>query len=176
MAISKEKWLEVQGFYEAGLSLAKITEKTGVDRSTISKKAKNQQWEKSKNADYIKAKELIVERKSTLTVENQQLLNCADIVADDNIRRKNLVFGGMELLAQNANKYVENNKVQNTVSTKMGVDVVETEFQSKNYLEMANTYEKLGKSMGVVEDKASVQIANQNVQEKVNDIKIVVEG
>jgi len=75
LAINKVQWEKAKGYYEAGLSLSEIKEKTGIDRSTISKKAKNQQWKHGANADYIDAKVLIAEKKST---ENQQMLNIAN--------------------------------------------------------------------------------------------------
>jgi transcriptional regulator with XRE-family HTH domain len=42
MAYSIEQWQKAQTLFEAGLSLSKIAEKTGIDKSSISKKAKIQ--------------------------------------------------------------------------------------------------------------------------------------
>ena len=97
MAYSEKQWLDAEGYFKAGLSLAQIQDKTGIARSTVSKMAKKQQWKQGANVEYIEAKEIIAVKKST---ENQHLLNIADEVADDNIRRKNLIYGNAEKLAR----------------------------------------------------------------------------
>ena len=103
MAHSKELWDKAQGYYESGLSLAMIKERTGIDRSAVSRKAKAQQWQQGENADYIEAKELIAEKKAT---KKQQSLMCADEIADENIRRKNLGYGITEKILNNIDKSV----------------------------------------------------------------------
>ena len=113
---------------------------------------------------------------TTLSKESECLVNAFDKEVNEKTRRAGLVFGGMEKLAQLTNKHVTNNKAQKVVTGKFGSDVVETELQSSDLKNLSDTYEKLGKSLGVIETTPSVQIANQNVQEKANDIKIVVEG
>lgn len=118
----------------------------------------------------------VVAIKRELSAESEYQSECFDKEVNDKLRRSGLVFGGMEKLAQLTNKHVDNNKAQKVVTGKFGADVVETELQSSDLKNLSDTYEKLGKSLGVIETNPSVQIANQNVQEKVNDIKIVVEG
>ena len=100
MAISKTQWDKARGYYEAGLSLADIKERTGIDRSTISKKAKNQQWQHGANTDYIEAKELIADKKST---KNQQVLNIADEIAEEKIRHKKIIYDNATKLADKLN-------------------------------------------------------------------------
>jgi len=170
MAISKEKWLEVQGYYEAGLSLAKIKDKTGVDRSTISKKAKNQQWQHGRNTDYIEAKELIVEKKST---ENQHLLNCADIVADDNIRRKNLIFGNAELMASKVPDILES-FTKKDKDEETGEVTSEFLMPSKDFKELAEANDKLSITLGVNDRHANskVEVNTQNNNHSNSEISI----
>lgn len=94
MAISQELWLKAKTLYETNqYSLAQISEKTGIDKSTISKKAKIQQWSSVENLDYIESKAIISKKKSTL---NQQQINILDEVADEQLRRQNLVFNASE--------------------------------------------------------------------------------
>ena len=166
MAISKEKWLEVQGFYEAGLSLAEIKDRTGVDRSTISKKAKNQQWQHRKNADYIEARELIVEKKST---ENQHLLNCADVIAEENIRNRNLVFGASAIVLKKVTDLATKGKAQKVVTIGQGMgmsspEIVEHDLQAKDYKDIQDTIDKASITLGVNErfSTAKVEVNNQN--------------
>jgi predicted DNA-binding protein YlxM (UPF0122 family) len=104
MAYSETQWLNARGYFEAGLSLSQIQEKTGIARSSISKKSKSEQWQQGKNLDYIEAKELIVEKKAT---ENQHLLNIADEVAEDKIRHKRLIFGNAEKIANKLNTMID---------------------------------------------------------------------
>ena len=96
MAYSNEQWERAKAYYEAGLSLSKIKDKTGIARNTISQRAKKEQWEHSANADYIEAKEVIAVKKGTIS---EQAVLVLDEVADENIRRKNLVYGNAEKLA-----------------------------------------------------------------------------
>lgn len=97
MAYSKDQWQKAKDFFESGqFSLSQISDKTGIDKSSISKKSKIQQWISGRNADYIEAKELIAVKKST---ENQQTVELLDEIATDNIRHKNLINSNAELLA-----------------------------------------------------------------------------
>lgn len=97
MAISKEIWDKARTLYESGqFSLSEIATKTGINKSSISKKAKNQQWKSGEHSDYIEAKELIVEKKSTIsTVE----INTLDEVAEERIRYKKLINDNATKLA-----------------------------------------------------------------------------
>jgi len=100
MAYTKEQWERAKGYYEGGLSLSKITDKVGIARNTISQRAKREQWEHGKNTEYIEAREIVAEKKGTILEQSgQSVLNIADEIADDNIRRKNLIYGNAEKLA-----------------------------------------------------------------------------
>lgn len=48
MAISKELWQKAKTLFEIGKSLTDIAEVTGINKSSISKRAKNENWEKGK--------------------------------------------------------------------------------------------------------------------------------
>lgn len=88
MAISKETWDKARTYFESGkYSLSQIEEKTGINKTSISKKAKIQQWQKGSKADYIEAKELIVEKKSTL---KQYEINTLDEIVEE--RTKHLIY------------------------------------------------------------------------------------
>ena len=94
MAISQDKWDKARTLFESGkLSLSEIATQTGIDKSSISKKAKIQQWSSVENSDYIDAKVLIYEKKSTLPIEK---INTLDDIANNIIRRKNLVYNASE--------------------------------------------------------------------------------
>lgn len=48
MAIDKDVWLKAKALFEIGKSLTDIAEATGIDKSSISKRAKSKSWEKGK--------------------------------------------------------------------------------------------------------------------------------
>lgn len=169
MAYSKELWEKARGYYEAGLSLSKINDKTGIDRSAISKKAKIQQWQQGKNADYIEAKEIIAVKKST---ENQQSLMCADEIADDNIRRKNLVNGLTEKILNNIDKSVSQKIiVKNEDGTEKEEDMLLDSKSAKEYIE---AIDKASLTLGVNQRHSSQQI-NVQTNTQVNNNNIEVE-
>ena len=75
MAISQDKWEKAKTLFESGkLSLSEISKQTGIDKSSISKKAKIQQWSSVENSDYIDAKVLIATKKSTRLMMLQMIL------------------------------------------------------------------------------------------------------
>jgi len=79
MAIDKKVWDQAKQLFEYGKSLSEIQTKTGINRSSISKKAKAEKWQKStanstlveKEVDTIIKQKEINSEKSTL---NQQQL------------------------------------------------------------------------------------------------------
>jgi len=105
MAFSNEQWGRAKGYYEAGLSLSKIKEKTGIARNTISQRAKKEQWEQGRNTDYVEAKEIIASKKGT---EKEQSIVCADEVADEKIRHKKLINDNATKLAGKISDMADN--------------------------------------------------------------------
>lgn len=94
MAYSAEQWERTQALFESGqYSLSEISDKTGIDKSQISRKSKIQQWESGRNADYIEAKVKIATKKAT---ENTTTLQVLDDIADEAIRHKRLVYSIQE--------------------------------------------------------------------------------
>lgn len=104
MAYSQEQWDRAKGYYEAGLSLSKITDKTTIARNTISQRAKREQWEHGKNTDYIEAKEIIATKKGAIS---EQSIVCADEVADEKIRYKRLINDNATKLANKINSFTD---------------------------------------------------------------------
>ena len=74
MAISPEIWETARIQFELGDSLDKIAKKTGINKSTISKKSKAQKWEKGVKSTLINEEvtntimsKMIAKKKSTFT-------------------------------------------------------------------------------------------------------------
>ena len=66
MTINADTWQQAKAMFEGGSSLSKIADKTGIDRSTVSKKAKCQVWQKAKNKQLIADDVKLALDKSTL--------------------------------------------------------------------------------------------------------------
>jgi hypothetical protein len=66
MAINRNKWQQAKAMFEGGSSLSEIAGKTDIERSTISKKAKCQGWQKAKNEKLIADDVKLALDKSTL--------------------------------------------------------------------------------------------------------------
>jgi transcriptional regulator with XRE-family HTH domain len=172
MAISKELWEKARTLYETNqYSLAQISEKTGIDKSTISKKAKIQQWSNVENLDYIEAKTVLAVKKSTL---NQQKINTLDDVSDEVIRRKNLVFGALEKAAKRTSQMLDDNVTYEKLNSGNGVQNLEPRELNMQDLELASkTLTNVGKSLGVIEVKPDVAIQNNNITNQIEDEIII---
>ena len=84
MAYTENQWEKAKGYYEAGMSLSQIKDKTNIARNTISQRAKKEQWEHGKNADYIEAKIKVETKKGTILEQSGAVaLNIADDIAID---------------------------------------------------------------------------------------------
>lgn len=172
MAYSETQWQQARGYYEAGLTLSKIKEKTGIARNTVSKRAKKEQWEHGANTEYVEAREIVNSQKGTILQEKGTVfLNALDEIADDNIRRKELVFGGMENLVKRTNQLIESNQVVDKVNAGMGVQNFEPRPLVMSDMKLASeTLTNIGKAFGVIDDKPQVAIQNNNNQENSVDI------
>lgn len=84
MAYTESQWEKAKAYYEAGMSLSQIKDKTNIARNTISQRAKREQWEHSKNSDYIEAKIKVETQKGTILEQSGTVaLNIADDIALD---------------------------------------------------------------------------------------------
>lgn len=152
MAISQDKWDKARTLFETGkFSLSEISKQTGINKSSISKKAKIQQWSSVENSDYIEAKVLISDKKSTLTVEK---INTLDDVANEIIKHRHLFQTSALRNQQKANEILE-----------MTEDMKDIESHAR--ITKTNKETVLGKDPETV-------INNANVQEN-KTIQIVVE-
>lgn len=154
MAISQDKWDKARTLFETGkLSLSEISKQTGIDKSSISKKAKIQQWSSVENSDYIEAKVLIAERKSTLPMEK---INILDDVATDEIRRRKLVLGNAEKLAQ---------KIE---------AMTDEVFEAKDIKDLVDANDKLSITLGVNQRHANSQVTvnNTNATQVNNNLSV----
>ena len=81
MAYDKKDWDVVQAFFESGLSLSEITERKEVkikDRSSISKKAKQEGWTKAK-IQHLVEKEIQAKQSLSEVEEEKSTLNSTQV-------------------------------------------------------------------------------------------------
>jgi hypothetical protein len=72
-----EQWAKAKALFETGKSLNDISTETGIDRSTVSKRAKNEGWEKGKFQQLIADGARVAEVISTLDSTAQEVVTKA---------------------------------------------------------------------------------------------------
>lgn len=123
MAISQEIWNKAKALFEQGLSLSEIELETEIKRSSISKKAKQENWNKSINQQLKADIKAIDNQKSTLdakintTVEKLSKLSDFEItILDEQIYNetgiKSLLFSTANLSLIRKNQMLTKNTKQ----------------------------------------------------------------
>lgn len=108
MAYTENQWEKAKGYYEAGMSLSQIKDKTNIARNTISQRAKKEQWEHGKNVDYIEAKIKVETKKGTILEQSGAVaLNIADDIAIDKAKSLLLFQNSALKNQQKANEILE---------------------------------------------------------------------
>ena len=123
MAISQEKWDKAKALFEQGLSLSQIELETQINKTSISKKAKQEEWKKSKNQQLKHEIIEIDKEKSTLdakintTVEKLSKLSDFEITMLDEMIQdetgvKSLLFSTANLSLIRKNQLLTKNTKQ----------------------------------------------------------------
>ena len=123
MAISQDKWDKAKALFEQGLSLSQIELETQINKTSISKKAKQEEWQKSKNQQLKHEIIEIDKEKSTLdakintTVEKLSKLSDFEItILDEMIQDetgvKSLLFSTANLSLIRKNQLLTKNSKQ----------------------------------------------------------------
>lgn len=123
MAIDKEIWNKAKALFEQGLSLSQIELETNINKTSISKQAKKENWEKAKIQQLKADIKAIDKEKSTLdakintTVEKLSKLSDFDItILDEQIQdetgRKSLLFSTANLSLIRKNQMLTKNTKQ----------------------------------------------------------------
>lgn len=108
MAYTESQWEKAKAYYEAGMSLSQIKDKTNIARNTISQRAKREQWEHSKNSDYIEAKIKVETQKGTILEQSGTVaLNIADDIALDRAKSITLFQNSALKNQKKANELLE---------------------------------------------------------------------
>ena len=75
MAIKQAIWAEAKVLFEGGKSLNQIEAATGINRTSVGKKAKKEGWEKGKNLQLILDDVRVQTEKSTLNLQQENFHN-----------------------------------------------------------------------------------------------------
>ena len=160
MAIKKEIWDKARILFEQGKALNDIAKELGINKGSISRKSKQEEWTKNSElatlvndevTNIIKGNE-IATQKATLSNPELQLHN-REVV--DQLRKKDLVHGNAEKFLGQLNKLS---------------DSVDNGMEMKAIIEANH---KAGQTLGVVEQFApKTEITQQTVQ-SVTEVKII---
>ncbi len=115
MAIKKEIWDKAKVLFELGKSLNEIESATGINRTSVGKKAKKEGWEKAKNlqlkhdiAEFEKEKSTLDDKKSTLVEKVAKLSDFEITILDDVVtsefKMKSLLFSTQTLAVVRSNQ------------------------------------------------------------------------
>lgn len=108
MAYTESQWEKAKAYYEAGMSLSQIKDKINIARNTISQRAKREQWEHSKNSEYIEAKIKVETQKGTILEQSGTVaLNIADDIALDKAKSITLFQNSALKNQKKANELLE---------------------------------------------------------------------
>lgn len=101
--ITKEQWHKAREYFEHGLSLKEISDKTGITRGAISKKSKAEEWDKESPKKQLLSQAVEVEMAKETLKKHPVSIEVHNELVDDATRRANLVYGNAEKLAQKLN-------------------------------------------------------------------------
>jgi len=148
--IAKEIWDKARLLFEHGKPLNDIAKEMGINKGSISRKSKQEEWTKNSElatlvsddvANIIKGNE-IATQKATLATDELRLHNRE---VQDQLRRKNLVFG----LAEKALGHIDD-ALSKTVKDEKGEDTKQlVEHGSKDIKEYVEAIDKASITLNI---------------------------
>ena len=168
MAITKEIWENAKLLFEHGKSLSEISKETGINKSSISKKAKAESWEKFNDkstlvlseVDTILKQDEINLQKSTL---NQRELNLHNEEVRNKLRYKKTINSNAELMASKIPLLID---AFSSVDEETGNDVFL--MPPKDLKDLADANDKISITLGVNERFAQKGDLNVNTQNNID--------
>jgi len=194
MAIKKELWDKAKFYFELGDSLGDIRLKTGIDRTTISKKAKKEGWIKQKNqqlksdiVEFDEENSTLVEKKSTLVEKVAQLsdfeITMLDNIIENEEGSKSLIFSTQSLALIRNNQLLTKNK--KTVMLKVAqygaegqrsgedYEPYEVDLSPSDIKECIESTDKASITLGVSQRHApKIEVNNTNAQQNLTKAEI----
>ena len=161
MAISKDTWNKAKAYFEAGKSLNYISEKLDINKSSISRKAKKEEWRKNKTQPLKDAVIELDEEKATLedkkatvtqqlaTLEDYEIEILEELIADE-AKIKSLLTNATALNLVRINQHLK----ENVKEEKYGIGDGMQSFQkvglsSSDYKQLQDAIDKASITLGV---------------------------
>lgn len=176
MAYTEVQWERAKAYYEAGLSLSQIKDKTSIARNTVSQRAKREQWEQGKNTEYIEAKVNLAEKKGTILEQSGTVaLNIADNIAEEKIIAKGKVFGYVHTALKKMNEIVEHGRVEEKIN--IGDGMQRFEERKLNTSDIKNALDGYDRAAITLElaprhSSQSINIQNTNATQNISELTI----
>lgn len=168
MAIAKEIWEKARLLFEHGKPLNDIAKELGINKGSISRKSKQENWTKNSELATLVADDVaniimgneIATQKATLATEELRLHN-REVV--DQLRRKNLVYGASEEILKLSSKMAKSNSKQVVVKVKEyskengsseSLDKIDVELDASDLKNLSDAVDKSSITLNVNERHA----------------------
>lgn len=197
MAIKKELWDRARALFEIGKSLGDIQDDTGIPKSTVSKKAKKEGWEKGKNqplkdalVEHEEKKATLKEEKSTLVEKASKLsdfeITILEEVVEDETAKKNLVASTATMALIRSNQQLTRGK--KTAMTKVKtydskgnvngetIELFEIELEPRDLKDHVELIDKASVTLKVNDRHAPKTTINNNNAQQTNIEAPEIEG
>lgn len=161
MAISQEVWNKAKEYFEAGLSLTEIVDRTNISKSQISKRATKENWQKGNEKKQLISQAVeVAEQKETL---NETALQVHNELVDEQLRRRNLVFNASEKLLVKATEMIKKGQTVDKINVGAGIQQIEPrELDSSDLKNLADTIDKASITLGINQRHSNQVINNTN--------------
>jgi predicted DNA-binding protein YlxM (UPF0122 family) len=172
--ISPEQWEKAKEYFEHGLTLKEISDKTGITRGAISKKSKSEEWNKESSKKQLLSQAVEVTVAKETLKETPVALEVHQELHDEKVRREKLVYGNAELIASMIPTVIKNFEVE-TVDKKTGDTVVVNSIQPNDMKTLAEANDKLAITLKVADRHAPKIDVTQMQQATSGDTTILIQ-
>ena len=164
--LTEQKKKDILNKFHLGWSQNKLAKEFEVSPATINKLCKGV------TPKLVNEVNTQIAINTKLSTESECQVNAFDKEVNDKMRRQGLVFGLMENVIKSNIEISQKGTVEDKINVGDGIQSFEPRLiNPKENKEMMETAVTAGKAWGIIEDKASVQIANQNQQNNNVDIQ-----
>ena len=188
MAYTKEEWQKAKVLRESGKSLSEVELLTGINKSSIQRKEKKENWELNKTqqlkSDIIEVEKenaKILQRKTQLrekiaTLEDYEIKYLDEIIQDE-AKIRSLLFSTTALNVIRINEDLQQNMKYEKVSCGDGVQNLEpVKLSASDYKNAQEALDKASITLGINQRHSNSQI-NVNTQNNIqnNNIPLSIE-
>jgi len=193
MAIAKEIWDKAKFLFELNKSLNEIEAETGINRTSVGKKANKEGWIKGKNLQlksdilvFEKEKSTLENKKSTLVEKVAELndfeITLFDGIVEDEVKHKSIIFSTQTLaLVRNNQILTKNTKTVMLKVAQYGengkssedYEPFEVPLSTTDVKEAIESTDKASITLGVSQRHAPKTDINNNNNQQNNEQKVI---